>query len=113
MPNLKILELLISPFPKMILIISEDQFPKDQFTFQRSTISEEQLKLNLRPIIRHFSFHKTNNNSGILKMSWFINDFHHTAALFSHILYPEGFEVKFKIHVVQTIANFKKYTKRY
>ena len=85
----------------------EAQFPKDQFTFQKSTLSEGQLKLNLKPIIRHFSFHKTNNNSGVLKMSWLINNFHHTAALLSHILYPGGFEVKFKIHVVQTIANFK------
>ena len=82
-------------------------FQKINLLFQKSTISEEQLKLNLRPIIRHFSFHKTNNNSGTLKLSWFINDFHHTAAIFSHILYPEGFEVKFKIHVVRTIANLK------
>ena len=48
-----------------------------------------------------------NNKSEVLKLSWLINNFHHTPALLSHILYPGGFEVKFKIHVVQTIANFK------
>ena len=70
--NIRISRLLL---PKTRLIITKAQFPKNQFTLSKSIISEGKLKFNLRSIIRHFSFHKTNNISGILKLSWLINHF--------------------------------------
>ena len=53
-----------------------------------------------------FILSQMNNKLEVLKMSWLINDFHHTPALLSYILYPGGFEFKSKMHILQTIANF-------